>query len=299
MISTLKRKLSRTLMRFRIALYGNNHSWLINHRYKSYHREAARLFKPIPSSAARFDGVSDQIEQFRRDGFLIIPSALDASASSALKSKVDRLFDGDAETFQVSSGLIRLVDGAEQLPEVTRLLHGRVEQIVEGYFRSHFKLYTMSFYRTIPDDSTPASSFLWHFDNTPDEEIKLMIYLDDVREETGAFRFKSLDTSEQARARGFWHRDDYECARDIFEDPSSTVVAEGGPGTIVLFRQGRVVHKATAPTRDHRDAVTMVAIPSVLPWREHYARNKHLLSTNSGLCKNPWTDEPENIGYRY
>jgi hypothetical protein len=299
MIRTLKYQLSRTLMRFRIALFGNRHSWLINYRYKSYHREAIRLFQTSPSSAAWLDGVADQIEQFRRDGFLIIPSVLDASIASAMKAKVDRLFDSDAETFQVSSGLIRLIDGAEQLPEVTRLLNGRVEQIVEGYFRSHFKLYNMSFYRIIPDKCTPTSSFLWHFDNSPDEEIKLMIYLDDVREDTGAFRFKSLDTSEQARARGFWHRDDYECARDIIEDPSSTVVAEGGPGTIVLFRQGRVVHKATAPTREHRDAVNMVIIPSVLPWREHYARNKHLLSTNAGLCKNPWTDEPENIGYRY
>ena len=45
--------------------------------------------------------------------------------------------------------------------------------------------------------------------------------------------------------------------------------------------------------------VTMVIIPSLIPWRDHYARTKHLLSTNAGLCKDPWTDEPENIGYRY
>jgi len=298
MITTLKQKLSRMLMRFRIARFGNNHSWLINHRYKTYHRQAIKAFRPSESKEV-WDGIAEQVEQFRKDGFLVISSPLNTPEGNLLKLKVDRLFEGESETVQVSSGLIRLVDGAEQLPEVARLLRGRVEQILEAYFGSHFKLYTMSFYRTIPDECEPSSSFLWHFDNTPDEEVKLMIYLDEVREETGAFRFKNQATSEQARARGFWHRDDYDCARSIFEDESSTVIAEGVPGTIVLFRQGRVVHKATAPIRDHRDVVTMVITPSVIPWREHYARNKHLLSTNSGLCKNPWTDEPENIGYRY
>jgi hypothetical protein len=283
-------------MRFRVSLFGNNHSLALNLRYRSYLVAAKRAYKrkaPFSATAVEF------AEQFRRDGYVVIPSRLAVAEAAALKARVDDLFDDPSNQIQVTAGLFRLVDGAENVPEVAKIIGQRIAEVVECYFKSDFKIYNMSFYRTVPDTGAPATSFLWHFDNSPDEEIKLMVYLDDVTEETGAFRFKSLKVSEEARRRGFWHRDDYAKAQPIFDDESSTVVAEGGPGTAILFRQGRVVHKATAPHYLHRDVVTMVIIPSLMPWREHYARNRHLLSTNAGLCKNPWTDEPENIGYRY
>jgi hypothetical protein len=296
MFHAIRRLLSRKLMRMRVSLFGNNHSMALNLRYRSYLAVAQNRYKPtVPPCAVTIE----LAEKFRRDGYVVIPSPLSDSEATALKEKVDMFFTEPADVLQVTSGLYRLIDGAERISEVTRVIAARVAQVVEHYYGSHFKLYNMSFYRTVPDRSTPVTSFLWHFDNSPDEEIKLMIYLDDVTEETGAFRFKNLSVSEQVRALGFCHRDDYDKASHIFDDPASTVTAIGGPGTAILFRQGRVVHKATAPKHSHRDVVTMVIIPSLITWREHYARNRHLLSTNAGLCKNPWTDEPENIGYRY
>jgi hypothetical protein len=289
--------MARTLMRSRVRLFGNNQPWSLNRRYAAFHAEARKRYRPTP--LASDPEVREAAASFERDGFLILPSALDPESAERLKSKVDSLFEQERNLFRVGSGLFRLIDGAEQLPEVIDLVSGKVAAILETYYKSNFKLYNASFYRTVPDESVPESSFLWHFDNCTDEEIKIMVYLDKVTTETGAFRFKSVATSERARAAGFWHRDDYDKARDVFDDPSTTVVAEGEPGTVILFRQGRVVHKATAPRMDHRDAVTMVVIPSLIPWREHYARTKHLLSTNAGICVNPWTDEPENIGYRY
>jgi hypothetical protein len=293
----LRRSVSRALMRARVAAFGNNHSPLLNWRYRAYLKEARKRYGR--SATAGDPVVSELVTRFRDDGFAILPSALAPEAAAALRMKVDCLFESSSNVVPVGRGLLRLVDGLERLPEVTDLIRGRVAGVIEGYFGSHFKIYNASFYRTIPDPTVPESSFLWHFDNSPDEEIKVMIYLDDVTEDTGAFRVKNLATSERARALGFWHRDDYARAKAMFDDESSTIVAEGAPGTCILFRQGRIAHKATAPRKSHRDAVTMVIIPSVIPWREHYARNRHLLSTNAGLCKNPWTDEPENIGYQF
>ena len=60
-----------------------------------------------------------------------------------------------------------------------------------------------------------------------------------------------------------------------------------------------MVHKATAPKHGHRDVAVLVLNPSKLYWREHLARNRHLISTNGGLCLDLETDRPENIGYRY
>ncbi|MEO5882991.1 MAG: hypothetical protein ABIQ06_11305 [Caldimonas sp.] len=297
MYKTLRRIVARSLMRARVAAFGNNHSVLLNYRYRSFLRAARKKYRPSGTDTP--PSVLEGAKRFRHDGFVILPSMLAEGPRNEIKDKVDALFAGGVDVLPVGKGLLRLVDGAERLPEVVNLLREGIAEIIETYFGSHFKIYNMSFYRTVPDDNVPESSFLWHFDNCPDQEIKLMIYLDDVTDETGAFRFKDLQTSERARSLGFWHRDDYAAAEKIFDDPSTTVVAEGPTGTAILFRQGRVIHKATAPRMAHRDVVTMVIIPSLIPWREHYARTRHLLSTNAGLCKNPWTDEPENIGYRY
>ncbi len=185
------------------------------------------------------------------------------------------------------------------MPEVERLIAGEIARIAEAYFGSNFKIYLASFYRTSPDDTKPESSFLWHFDNADDEEIKVMIYLDEVTENSGALRVKSLAVSNEARRRGFWHRSDYDRARPIFDDDATTQVLRGDPGTAIFFRPGRVAHKATAPRSGHRDVVTLVLIPSTISWREHYARNRHLLSTNAGICLDPRTDQPQNIGYHF
>jgi len=294
---TIRRKLARRAMRLRVSLWGNNHSGMLNLRYWLYHRKAQHAFHP-PKESASAEALA-ALDRFKRDGFVVLPTRLDTEAGQALKHKVDGLYDSGVDVFKVSSGLYRLIDGAERIPEIVNLLNGPISEVLERYYGSHYKLYNISFYRTIPDDSVPESSFLWHFDNSPDQEIKLMIYLDEVSDETGAFRFKNLATSEKARSLGFWHREDYSRTKDMFDDAGTTIVGEGAPGTAILFRQGRVAHKATAPRHSHRDVVTMMIIPSLIPWREHFARNKHLLSTNAGLCKNPWTDEPEAIGYRF
>jgi hypothetical protein len=296
MLKHFRRVVSRALMRTRVTLFGNNHSLLVNSRYRRYHKAAMGCYRP---QTARSPDIEAAAEAFHRDGFLVLPSRLHQRAANALRDKVDELFDTDNAVLPIGGGLSRLIDGVERVPEVMDILHGQVTEIIETYYRSNYKVYNVSFYRTVPHDGEQESSFLWHFDNSPDQEIKLMIYLDEVSDKTGAFRFKNLETSERVRRMGFWHRTDYPVAQSILDDPSTTIIAEGGPGTVILFRQGRVAHKATAPQHSHRDVATMVVIPSLIPWRDHFARNKHLLSTNAGLCKNPWTDEPENVGYRY
>jgi hypothetical protein len=229
----------------------------------------------------------------------VLPPAVDDVTAAAVGRRVDELFDAGEGVVQVSEGLMRLIDGIERVPDIAKFASGVVGEAIESFFQSHFKIYNISIYRTVPNPNRPESSFLWHFDNVPDEEIKLMIYFDHVYEDTGAFRFKNREFSEALRDDGFWHRKNYPKVAPRLDDSSTTVVVEGKPGTAILFQNGRVAHKATAPRRLHRDIATFVIIPSLIPWREHFARNRHLLSTNAGVCKNPWTDEPENIGYRY
>jgi hypothetical protein len=295
MMRELRRAAARWAMARRVARYGNNHSASVNRHYVHYHEAATASYRPAqPADPA----IVEAGRKLEADGFLVIPPAPGLDAGP-LKARVDAAFADEGNLYPIGPGAIRLMDGAELFPEVIGLIRGRVEQVIEAFFGSHFKIYSATVYRTVPDDSMPESSFLWHFDNAPDLQLKAMVYLDDVAADTGAFRFKSKSVSERARAAGFWHRDDYERGRAVFEEEETTHVIEAPIGTVILFQPGRVVHKATAPAQGHRDVAVLVVNPSKIYWREHLARNRHLLSTNAGLCLNLDTDRPENIGYRF
>lgn len=294
----LPRKMASALaLRSRLALFGNNHSARINLRYARYHKAARKTWRPtFTESTAQ---AVEAARQFTEQGWAVLPPFISPEVAAALGHQIDTLFESGEGIVKVGPGLLRLVDGVERVPGAAQFASGFASDVIENFFGSHFKIYNISFYRTIPDNQAPISSFLWHFDNVPDQEIKLMVYFDHVHEDTGAFRFKNRALSEDLRKQGFWHRKNYNKVAPRLDDPSTTVCVEGAPGTTILFQNGRVAHKATAPQRLHRDVATFAIIPSTIPWREHFARNRHLLSTNAGICNNPWTDEPENIGYRY
>lgn len=293
----MKSLVSKSIMRARVSLFGNNHSILFNINYKIYLRYAQILYKKRQSRTNK--DAEHYADLLHRQGYVVLSSNFDIAYARNIKNKIDTLFSDSNNTINVVPGLSRLIDGCENVDEIAEIIFNNVANVVEAYYKSNFKLYTMSIYRTVPCQEAPVSSFLWHFDNCPDESIKLMIYLDDVTSDTGAFRFKTEKLSEEIRKKGFWHRDDFDKVSEILNDESTNITIEGATCTCILFKPGRVVHKATAPIKAHRDVVTTVILPSDIDWRSHYARNRHLLSTNAGLCLNPWNDKPENIGYLY
>lgn len=296
MIGYVRNTLASARLELRLRLFGNNHSIATNRRYETYERLCHRSWHPVESPRGED---RERAAHLAQEGFTMVEPSITEEESLALGNKVDQLFDMPECVYPVAEGLYRFVDGLDRVPDIMRFVPGRIERVIEAYFRSHFKFYNVSFYRTVPNPAAPKSSFLWHFDNVPRQELKLMVYLDDVFPDTGAFRLKAKPLSDALRRKGCWHRHRVAEHMDILDDESTTVTVGGGPGTCVLFQNGKVMHKATAPTRLHRDVVTMVIIPSDIPWREHFVRNRHLLSTNAGICLDPFTDRPENIGYRY
>ena len=126
-----------------------------------------------------------------------------------------------------------------------------------------------------------------------------MVYLDDVVAETGALSVKDKPFSTGLRKEGFFDRRRINQFVDRLDDLSTTRVLEGPTGTRLLFENGGCIHKATSPKFGHRDVVTFVLIPSDTPWRPHFARSRNLLSTNAGICVDPFKDQPEHVGYEY
>lgn len=297
-MQSLRKIASRARMQTRVAMFGNNHSFGINLRYAAYATNARRSWKPIVKATPEQRTIA---ERFKREGFAALPppAKMTPDRLRAIKELVDRRFQEQNNGFVVNYGMNRLVDGLELIPEIIDFIDDDLEAAVENYYGSHFKIFAISFYRTMPTPDKPDSSFLWHLDNCPRQEIKLMVYLDDVVAETGALSVKDKPFSDELRREGFFDRRQIGRFVTRLDDAGSTKVLEGPVGTRLLFENGGCIHKATSPKRDHRDVVTFVLIPSDMHWRPHFARNRNLLSTNAGICVDPFRDRPEHVGYQF
>jgi hypothetical protein len=295
---SLRQIASRARMRTRVALFGNNHSIKVNLRYASYESAARRHWK------SRTKATPEQLataERFKADGFLALPppTGMTPERLRDIKQMVDQHFDRQNDGFVINYGMRRLVDGIELIPELIDFIDADMEAVIENYYGSHFKVFAVTCYRTVPTPDKPDSSFLWHLDNCPRQEIKLMVYLDDVVADTGALSVKDKPFSVDLRQQGFFDRRRINQFVGRLDDTASTRVLEGTTGTRLLFENGGCIHKATSPKVGHRDVVTFVIIPSDMPWRPHFARNRNLLSTNAGICIDPFLDKPEHVGYEF
>lgn len=285
-------------MQTRVAMFGNNHSFGVNLRYAAYANNARRSWKPVAKATPEQLATA---KRFKHEGFAALPppAKMTPERLRAIKDTVDRRFAEQNDGFVVNYGMNRLIDGLELIPEIIDFIDDDLETAVENYYGSHFKIFAVSFYRTMPTPDKPDSSFLWHLDNCPRQEIKLMVYLDDVIAETGALSVKDKPFSDGLRKEGFFDRRRIGQFVTRLDDTGSTRVLEGPVGTRLLFENGGCIHKATSPRRDHRDVVTFVLIPSDMHWRPHFARNRNLLSTNAGICIDPFRDRPEHVGYQF
>jgi hypothetical protein len=294
LINILKRQLGQLRLKFRLALFQNNRSLATNFLHELYHYKTRLLWRR--SESVLLPEYAKKASAFSREGYLVIPPTHDPAFLEKLSQSVDSLFERSEGCVNLGPGLSRLRDGYELLPELESFLTEEVDNALQHYFRSFFKIYSINIYRIIPDEKQPDQSFLWHLDNCPRSVIKLMVYLDDTTEETGAFRLKPRSVSEILLRQGFWDRKKNDQFSSILDDHTSTKVIEGPVGTSILFQDGRCIHKATLPRRKHRDVVTFVVQPSDIHWKAHLARNRHRMSLNAGFCMNPFTDRPQATG---
>lgn len=290
-LRSLLRPLRLALRRVRLALFGNDQPLWTNLLYLAHDSLARWRWRGAPADESRAVAA-----RFAADGYALLPPLLEEPALRRLAGEIDAAFASDAGTRRVDDGTRRLMDAFRRVPALEALISPAAERAVEAHFGSHFKIYSVTLYRTEPTASVDDNSFLWHVDNCPLSNIKLMVYLDDVAEETGAIRFKPRQVSDDLLARGFWDRVDVERFRGELDAGETTRIVAAPLGTGILFMNGRCLHKATYPRRGHRDVVTFVLQPSLVPWREHLRPRRAAVDVNSGFCRNPFTDRPQHVG---
>lgn len=207
-----------------------------------------------------------------------------------LSNKVDNLFT-NPNNFTKRAHCLALDNIWNCENELKQLGDFLVPQLQEKVFGSYVHTDNIKIYRNFTSNERDSSSWLWHLDNNPKEQIKILIYLTEVGEGDGEFTYLIKD-NEGVKAptskvsfpdnwREHWdspppvyllrefrkswvgsdrvpkHIVDRLCKEDGF----SSYSAKGEKGTLFLF-DNNIIHKATIPKNKHRDVIVLQFKPS-------------------------------------
>lgn len=208
-----------------------------------------------------------------------------------LSTRVDFLFndENNYETHARAKGLKDIWLCKDELQALGNFL---VPQMQEKVFKSYVHVDNIKIYRSEVSDEPDISSWLWHFDNNPQEQIKILIYLTDVEKDCGEFTFLKKDNKgiKVPTSRISWPKNWKEpwdrpppmyslkdfgiswFGRDRIDPRHVEILrnnhgfeiysASGKRGTAFLF-DNNIIHKATVPKVKHRDVIVMQFKPSI------------------------------------
>ena len=210
-----------------------------------------------------------------------------------LSNKVDTLFQNESnyEMRARAKGLNNIWDCKDELQRLGEYLIPQVQQRV---FKSYVHVDNIKIYRSEVSNESDTSSWLWHFDNNPQEQVKILIYLTDVERDCGEFTFLrkngkglKIPTSRVSYPKKW--KEPWEQPPPVYSlekyniswigsdrvhpnDVNSLVTdhgyeiykPQGKRGTLFLF-DNNIVHKATVPKNRHRDVIVLQMKPSIEP----------------------------------
>tara|TARA_Y100001970_G_C14258181_1_gene877191 strand:+ start:4821 stop:5708 length:888 start_codon:yes stop_codon:yes gene_type:complete len=156
--------------------------------------------------------------------------------------------------------------------------------IEKKIFNSKIKIIDINAYRNCLNNlNENVSSWLWHFDNHPNEMIKMMIYLTDVDEESSPMEIivdKNNNPIRMVSNRVFeddWNNSEpnkyfkHQFNGNRLSDSDITNILDSGykikplhgkKGTIILFSEN-IIHHATYPKSKERQIINTVLAPSI------------------------------------
>jgi len=196
----------------------------------------------------------------------------------AFSEKVVQKLEGSKEECVLQmQNCIRIISFKE-IPEIIPLIEYVTSQLEEKVFFSNVKVEHAHVYRNLPN-TNPETSWLWHYDNCPNEFVKLAIYLNDVTDDDAPMQVMMNEQSQCARfptsalrlkgarkkkfANGKSSRIPEPYMQQMKEAGYRKTKITGPAGTNFLFNPN-LAHKATIPTEGHhRDAVFFFIRPSL------------------------------------
>ena len=258
------------MLRTNRLYFGNIRPLRVNLRYHQYHRLCKRSYHALETNGLK-NRVQEAVRHFKENGYVLLHPAYDPKLISHCARRCQELVDQGRFTVDpgVERWFMNISNSLSAVPELTSLIHPEVEAMIEACFGSHFKIYSSEIYRTVPTNTPPEVSALWHTDNYPPAVYKIMVYLTPCDKETGALRLHPLPSTRRILRRGFFDR--YKAAPFQRQLDEEGIVVEGPAGT-VLFWNSNLIHRAEAPSKRFRDVAAFKLLPSPEPWRKHLAR---------------------------
>ncbi|MBD0263637.1 MAG: 2OG-Fe(II) oxygenase [Tolypothrix sp. Co-bin9] len=159
-------------------------------------------------------------------------------------------------------------------------LEERLIDIAERYIGLPV-FYQGSFFRRDLANGIQRKSRLWHMDHEDRPMIKILIYLNDVNEDGGAFQYIPLDLSKlSSQILKYKHSTIQD---EVIESVISTSYWKsclGSAGTVIFADTGSIFHRASIPIMSERFSITF-SYTSRYPKNPHYC--KSFLSKNDLL----------------
>tara|TARA_Y100000310_G_scaffold338597_1_gene428649 strand:+ start:1148 stop:1954 length:807 start_codon:yes stop_codon:yes gene_type:complete len=147
------------------------------------HYEKSKENWPIPTAeTAKYKDLYD----LTVDGGFLGDDPIYDDIIKRLAPKVAKKFDNNEGCVLRSTALY--LNEWRDIPEVSELANHIMPRIETEIFHSNAHIEFVTPYRNTPGVE-PEASWLWHYDDCPNEFLKFVVYLNEVDENNGCFRY--------------------------------------------------------------------------------------------------------------
>lgn len=198
----------------------------------------------------------------------------------AIKHKLDEHTSNPSKYSRqnIAMGINNIFEYEEELSDLIENYYK--PYLEENIFGCHVQCDNIKMYKTPTVNQSESSSWMWHIDNSPIEQIKIMVYFNDVNKKTGAFKYLGYEDggvkvkptridcnswydggNEPLEALGVKWKGTRVSPNVINELSSwphncTPVDVESEAGTAIIF-DNNIIHKGTHPTEGFRYAATL------------------------------------------
>jgi hypothetical protein len=214
---------------------------------------------------------------------------------------VNNLFDDTSKivTTEKISGLKRIKNSFCEVPELEEFFENtKLTETIESYYGGPFKIYSCDIFRTFYPCANLKenlnSSNMWHYDTSPNQLIKVFVYLSDVTKNNGATSIVPAGICT-AQFKNYWNRFKQQ---DMWpEIDKYEIRAEAEFGSTLIFRPQHCLHKANQPQpSEYRDVAVFLLHPSLKKYEKTTPEMRLKYSRNFGYLYNPFTSRTIRYG---
>ncbi len=234
--------------------------------FKEYYDKCRKIYSIKNIDIDIFDVVGLHIfnPSQNNDNYINIPPnylELIDDISSKVSNKIDNKLDVTENKFHTA------LNNFHDIKTLNTLGNYFAREMEKKVYKSFSIVEHLHIYRSIHTEAEKESSWLWHIDNSVNEQLKIMVYLTDVDGKSGPFtsliknklplKFRSSKVSpDNLGTPKFKNSRIPDNLIRMFKDNEyEQVNVKGKKGTYILFDQN-IVHKASTPKKDkYRDVL--------------------------------------------